>query len=59
MKKNTKLKKGFEGLTPGKQKEYAEHIGSAKQEKTRIARLEKAKPMITAGAGLYDRYKNC
>ena len=59
MKKNAKLKKGFEGLTPGKQKEYAEHIDSAKQEKTRASRLEKAIPMITAGAGLYDKYKNC
>jgi len=58
-KKSAALKKKFDGLTPGKQKEYAEHIASAKQEKTRLARLEKAKPMIRAGVGLHDKYKNC
>ena len=39
--KNSKLNKAFAALTPGKQKEYALYIASAKQEKTRIARLEK------------------
>ncbi len=57
--KSAKLKKAFEQLTPGKQREYAEHIGSAKQEKTRLTRLEKAKPLILQGGGLYDKYKNC
>ena len=59
MKKRAKLKKAFEGLTPGKQKEYAEHVGSAKQESTRQRRLEKVVPMIEAGVGLHDKYKNC
>ncbi|NQX78261.1 YdeI/OmpD-associated family protein [Gilvibacter sp.] len=53
------LKTAFDALTPGKQREYADHIGSAKQEKTRLSRLEKCRPMITAGAGLHDKYKNC
>lgn len=35
LKKNAKLKQAFNALTPGKQREYADHVGSAKQEKTR------------------------
>ncbi len=56
---NKALKASFDKLTPGKQREYADHIGSAKQEKTRISRLEKAIPMIMEGKGLHDKYKNC
>lgn len=59
LKSDSRLKKQFETLTPFKQKEYAEHIGSAKQEKTRISRLEKAIPMILDGIGLNDKYRNC
>lgn len=59
IKNDKQLKSQFEALTPYKQKEYKEHIGSAKQEKTRIARLEKCIPMILAGKGLNDKYKNC
>ncbi|MEX1003174.1 MAG: DUF1801 domain-containing protein [Crocinitomicaceae bacterium] len=51
------LKTKFETLTPGKQREYAEHIGSAKQEKTRLSRLEKAIPLIEEGKGLHDKYR--
>ena len=53
------LEKAFKALTPGRQKEYAEHIASAKQEKTRLSRLEKATPLILDGKGLHDKYKNC
>ncbi len=53
------LKTEFNKLSPGKQKEYAEHIASAKQEKTRVSRMEKARPLILDGKGLYDKYKNC
>lgn len=49
----------FKILTPGKQREYCEHIASAKQEKTKVSRLEKIKPMILKGVGLHDKYKNC
>jgi uncharacterized protein YdeI (YjbR/CyaY-like superfamily) len=59
MKRDTKLKAAFATLTPGKQREYADHIGSAKQEKTRAARMEKARPLILRGVGLNDKYKNC
>lgn len=56
---DTELKKSFDGLTPGKQREYADHIGGAKQEKTRLSRLAKCSTMIKAGVGLNDKYKNC
>ncbi len=54
-----KLATAFAGLTPGKQREYADHIASAKQEKTRESRTEKAVPLILSGVGLHDKYKNC
>ena len=57
--KHQKLQTCFEALTPGRQKEYAEHISSAKQDATRIRRLDKCIPMILAGVGLHDKYKNC
>lgn len=59
LKSNTILYDAFKSLTPGKQREYCEHIESAKQEKTKQSRLEKIKPMILKNIGLYDKYKNC
>lgn len=47
----------FRTLTPGKQKEYIQYIDEAKQEKTKLSRLEKIKPMIHASKGLNDKYK--
>ena len=55
--KMPELKVKFEALTPGKQKEYSEHIGSAKQEKTRLSRLDKSIPLILEGKGLNDKYR--
>jgi uncharacterized protein YdeI (YjbR/CyaY-like superfamily) len=51
------LKSAFEALTPGKQKEYIDFIEEAKQEKTKIARLEKISPLILLGKSLHDKYK--
>jgi len=51
------LKTAFEALSPSKQREYTEHIGGAKQEATRLRRLEKCIPMILKGVGLNDKYK--
>ena len=59
LKKDQSLHDSFEQLSPGKQKEYANHISEAKRESTRQRRLEKIIPMIKAGKGLYDKYKNC
>ncbi len=55
--RNVGLEEAFAQLTPYKQKEYAEHIGSAKREETALIRLEKAIPQILKGKGLYDKYK--
>lgn len=47
----------FNRLTSGKQKEYILYLNEAKQETTKIKRLEKIKPMIFSGVGLNDKYK--
>jgi uncharacterized protein YdeI (YjbR/CyaY-like superfamily) len=51
------LKRAFEQLTPGKQKEYILYLNEAKQEATKVNRLNKIKPMILNGTGLNDKYK--
>ncbi|WP_417854956.1 YdeI/OmpD-associated family protein [Xanthomarina gelatinilytica] len=55
---NKNFQAAFKALTPGKQREYCEYIELAKQEKTKMSRLEKIKPMILKGVGLNDKYKN-
>lgn len=57
LEKDKNLKTSFEKLTPGKQKEYIVYINEAKQERTKLNRLEKIKPMILQGIGLNDKYK--
>lgn len=57
MKFDKNLKSAYEKLTPGKQREYCSHIIEAKQEATRLRRLEKCIPLILAGKGLHDKYK--
>lgn len=57
--KDSDYKNSFDKLTPGKQRDYCEHIASAKRDATKQSRLEKIKPMILQGLGLYDKYKNC
>ena len=52
--KSAKLKKAFEALTPGRQRGYLLHFSSAKQSKTREARIEKCTPRILEGKGLDD-----
>jgi len=56
---DSKLAESFYTLSPGKQRDYAEHIDSAKREATKQSRLEKIIPMILEGKGLHDKYKNC
>jgi uncharacterized protein YdeI (YjbR/CyaY-like superfamily) len=48
------LKKAFYALTPGRQRGYLLHFSSAKQSKTREARIEKNIPKILKGKGLED-----
>ena len=57
IKNDKTLKSAFEKLTPGKQKEYIVYINEAKQEATKLKRLEKIKIMILQGIGLNDKYK--
>lgn len=52
--KSAALKKAFEGLTPGRQRGYLLHFSSAKQAKTREARIEKYLPHILKGKGIDD-----
>ena len=56
--KNDKaLKDAYAKLTPGKMREYLDHIHDAKTTETRQRRVEKAIPNIKAGKGLNDKYK--
>ena len=52
--KNAALKKAFKALTPGRQRGYIFYISSAKQAKTREARIEKYISHIMAGKGIDD-----
>lgn len=51
------LKAAFDQLSPGKQKEYMVYINEAKQDATKMKRVEKIAPMILDGVGLNDKYK--
>ena len=54
LKEMPELKKAFQALTPGRQRGYLLYFSSAKQEKTRMARVEKNVDRILAGKGLED-----
>jgi uncharacterized protein YdeI (YjbR/CyaY-like superfamily) len=54
MKQMPELKKAFNTLTPGRQRGYLLYFASAKQAKTREARIEKQVDRILAGKGLDD-----
>lgn len=47
----------FRRLSPGRQREYADYIASAKRIVTKQNRINKILPMIIAGIGLNDRYR--
>ena len=57
LENNNDIKTAFKKLTYSKQKDYAEYIATAKQEKTKLSRLEKVVPLILAGRGIHDQYK--
>lgn len=52
--KSAPLKKAFEALTPGRQRAYLLYFSSAKQAKTREARVAKCIPKIRKGKGMDD-----
>jgi len=47
----------FERLNLTQKREYVELISTAKRETTKLARLEKIKPMILEGKGWNDKYR--
>ena len=51
---NPRLKKAFAALTPGRQRAYLLHFSTAKQSKTRAARVERCVQTILDGKGLDD-----
>lgn len=55
MDADPELAEAFHRLTPGRQRSYAIHLGSAKTSATRVARIEKARPHILAGKGANER----
>lgn len=55
--KNAKASSAFKKLSLYNQNEYGAYIDTAKQEKTKISRLEKILPMIEDGKGLNDLYR--
>jgi uncharacterized protein YdeI (YjbR/CyaY-like superfamily) len=54
LNKNAALKKAFNALTPGRQRQYIFHFSQPKQSKTRETRVEKYIPQILDGKGLND-----
>lgn len=58
LKTDKKAAKAFGELTPGRQRDYAEYIETAKRAETKLKRLEKIMPMIKEGVGLNDKYRS-
>lgn len=52
--KKPALKKAFEALTPGRQRQYIFYFSQPKQSKTRESRIEKSTVQILDGKGLND-----
>ncbi len=51
------LKFAFGEFSPYKQREFIEHISSAKREATKLERFEKIRPLILSKTGLHDKYR--
>ena len=57
LKADTSFAEAFNKFSAYKQKEFLEYIETAKQEKTKISRFEKIKPIVLENIGLNDKYK--
>ncbi len=57
LQSDSELANSFNALPPYKQREYIEHIGTAKREATKQSRLEKSILLIKQGLGLHDKYR--
>ncbi|MCF8237396.1 MAG: DUF1801 domain-containing protein [Saprospiraceae bacterium] len=56
LKSDDVLKQQFDQLSKSCRREYAEYIGEAKREDTRMRRLEKSLALIREKKGLHDKY---
>jgi uncharacterized protein YdeI (YjbR/CyaY-like superfamily) len=54
MDNDPELKEAFDDLTPGRQRSWLLHFSGAKQSKTRIDRIAKARKKIFAGKGMLE-----
>jgi|SaaInl3SG_22_DNA_1037383.scaffolds.fasta_scaffold00003_125 uncharacterized protein YdeI (YjbR/CyaY-like superfamily) len=54
LENDPQLHKAWDLLTPGRQRSYILHVGSAKQEQTQLNRIEKCIPKIYAGKGFNE-----
>ncbi|MCC9019050.1 YdeI/OmpD-associated family protein [Flavobacterium lipolyticum] len=54
---NSALTEAFQKFSPYKQYEFLEYIETAKQDKTKLSRIEKVIPMILENIGLNDKYR--
>lgn len=59
MEKEPEVLEYFNSLAPSHRREYANHISEAKQEATKLRRLEKCLALMREKKGLHDKYKNC
>lgn len=57
--RDKKAKAGFDGLAPGRQREYVEWIAEAKKDETRARRLEQAIEWLADGKPRNWKYMNC
>lgn len=57
LESNKKLAGLFASQSLTKKREFAEYVGSAKREETRLKRLDKIIPMILNNIGLNDKYR--
>jgi uncharacterized protein YdeI (YjbR/CyaY-like superfamily) len=57
LKSDKEFNVAFKKLTPGKQKEYNLYVEEAKQDATKMKRIEKIVPLVLQGIGLNDKYK--
>ncbi|NER10720.1 Uncharacterized conserved protein YdeI, YjbR/CyaY-like superfamily, DUF1801 family [Muriicola jejuensis] len=57
LKAEPALENAFTNMSAYKQREFCEYIDTAKQEETKLKRLEKIIPMIRAGVSMNDQYR--
>jgi len=48
------LREAWERLTPGRRRGWLLHFNGARQSKTRVARIDRATPLILEGLGMHD-----